>query len=417
MNYRIVNIRFFLIQAVVVMFLGCSDDISNAKINQKPILNITYNVDALNVTIEGRVIDYDGTISKVKIDWGDNKIDILLESEFLNIEESHTYLNPAPYNILITTIDNDGDSTNQSLSLVVDFKDVSLDNIKESMFKTSDNEYLILTVNLHTYQENMQNEKFHMLTEAIGKMDIDFIAFQECAQNKSASIYEGIIREDNMALIISNNLKENYDVDYNFVWNWAHYGWDVWEEGVAILSKYPLQASEDKYISTSTNTSNIASRKVIYGAYLIPEGKINIFSAHTHWRTSETDEEQNKQIKNVKQMVEEKEALNSVIATFVCGDFNGNPTSDYPWSEGYNTMVNNGVFVDTYLEIYPDANTKPAQSIYNTIGGTYPGRIDYIFMKNNTSLKVLDSQIIFTDDIIGKISDHNAVLTKVGFIQ
>ena len=172
-------------------------------------------------------------------------------------------------------------------------------------------------------------------------------------------------------------------MDYNFVWNWAHYGWDVWEEGVAILSKYPLQDSEDKYISTSTNTSNIASRKVIYGAYLIPEGKINIFSAHTHWRTSETDEEQNKQIKNVKQMVEEKEALNLVIATFVCGDFNGNPTSDYPWSEGYNTMVNNGVFVDTYLEIYPDANTKPAQSIYNTIGGTYPGRIDYIFMKNN----------------------------------
>ncbi len=116
-------------------------------------------------------------------------------------------------------------------------------------------------------------------------------------------------------------------------------------------------------------------------------------------------------------MVDEKEVLNTVEASFVCGDFNVNPTSDDPWSEGYLTMINNGEYIDSFLEIYPDANNKPAQSIYNTIGGTYPGRIDYVFMKSNTHFRVMDSQIVFTNDVAGEISDHFGMLTKVQYIS
>ncbi|MCK7534287.1 MAG: hypothetical protein MZV63_26355 [Marinilabiliales bacterium] len=192
---------------------------------------------------------------------------------------------------------------------MLNYKETSLENIKESMFKLSDNEYLILTINLHTYQETRQNEKFNLLTDVIGKMDIDFIAFQECAQHNQATITEGIIREDNMALVISNRLKEKFNVDYNFVWHWAHYGWSVWEEGVAVLSKHPLIETDNRYVSTSTSINSITSRKVIYGSYQLGVDRIHIFSAHTHWRTSETDEEQNNQIKKIKLMVNEKETL------------------------------------------------------------------------------------------------------------
>ena len=107
---------------------------------------------------------------------------------------------------------------------------------------------------LHTYQENQQNEKFNMLTELIYSMDVDFIAFQECAQHKSSTVTEGIIHEDNMALIISENLSEKYGVEYNFEWGWVHYGWDVWEEGVAVLSKHALIDSESRYISSNTSS-------------------------------------------------------------------------------------------------------------------------------------------------------------------
>ena len=112
-------------------------------------------------------------------------------------------------------------------------------------------------------------------------------------------------------------------------------------------------------------------------------------------------------------MVAENESWHFGALSVVCGDFNGNPTSDYPWSEGYNTLVKVDVFQDTFFKIYPDANNTPAQAIYNTIGGDLPGRIDYIFMKKNARLQVVDSQIIFTEDIIGRVSDHFGVLTKL----
>ncbi|MEA3450658.1 MAG: endonuclease/exonuclease/phosphatase family protein [Bacteroidota bacterium] len=407
-----IHISFILIYLLV--FVSCS----NEKIsNQNPMLDIDHKINGLEVILTGSAVDSDGTISMVKVDWGDNNINKFVQDDFSNIEKPHTYSSPATYDILITVSDNNRDSTYLPLTVSVDYKDVSLVNIKQSMFKASENEYLILTINLHTYQESNQNEKFNMLTEVIDRMDIDFIALQECAQHKTANIVDGIIRDDNMALIISDNLKESYDIEYNFVWDWAHYGWDNWEEGVAILSKHPLVDSESRYISSSTSVNNITSRKVIYGSYQIPDGEIHIFSAHTHWRTSTTDEEQNNQINNIQLMVNEKESLNPDALTFICGDFNVNPTSDYPWSEGYNTLINNGEYIDTFLEIYPDANNKPAQSIYNTVGGDFPGRIDYIFAKSNPQIEILDSQIIFTQNIVGKISDHNAVLTKVTFVK
>ena len=54
-------------------------------------------------------------------------------------------------------------------------------------------------------------------------------------------------------------------------------------------------------------------------------------------------------------MATEKEKSNSNVVSMVCGDFNGNPTSAFPYSEGYNTMVNNGQYTDTFLEKNPDA--------------------------------------------------------------
>ena len=396
------------------MLTGCKPEISQ---NHKPNLIVTFKIDGLKVTLKGNALDNDGTITDLFIDWGSSEISKLPNNNYADFEISHLYLLPISCNIKIIAIDNTGDTTLQIIPLVLDYKVTSLSGIKQSMFKTSDNEYLILTVNLHTYQELQQNEKFNLLGDVIGLMDIDFVAFQECAQNKSTAITTGIIRQDNMALIVSNILKEKYKTDYNYVWNWAHYGWDVWEEGVAILSKYPVLNSEDRYISTGTSTSNITSRKAIYGSFQTTKGLINIISAHTHWRTSITDEEQNNQIKNIKAMATEKELLSPVVTTFVCGDFNGNPTSDYPWSEGYNTMMRNNDYSDTFLEINQDANNKPAQSAYYSILGDLPGRIDYVFMKKNEAIKVVDSQIIFKSEVIGKISDHNGILTKVIFTK
>ena len=186
---------------------------------------------------------------------------------------------------------------------------------------------------------------------------------------------------------------------------------------MALLSKHPVIQSEDRYISSNTSTGSITSRKVIWASFQSPGGAFNMFSAHTHWRISALDEEQNSQINRIKSMVSEKEALFPEAVSVVCGDFNGNPTSDFPWSEGYNTMMTGNLYTDTFLTIYPQANQKPAQSIYNTIWGDLPGRIDYIFLKRTILAVVVDSQIIFTGDVVGNVSDHYGVLTKIRIIN
>ena len=229
-------------------------------------------------------------------------------------------------------------------------------------------------------------------------------------------IVDGIIREDNMALLITKDIAERHQMDYNFVWDWAHYGWTIWEEGVAILSKHPLLESENKYVSTGTSTSNIESRKIIYGAYQLPNAnRINLFSAHTHWRLSETDQEQNRQIANIIQMADEKTALAPAAFVLVGGDFNANASSEYPWNEAYTNMLQNGNFTDSFLEANPDAISNP--NVYNTVGGDFPGRIDYIFVRQHANYEIVDAQILFKADVIGQVSDHYGVLTKVRMVQ
>ena len=396
---------------VIILFSGCAK--SPEAVNQSPLLTLTQTSDGLQVTVKGSATDPDGTATSVSIAWGDQQAGDLPAKDIPGFEISHLYAKPGNYDIIITARDDAGADTRRILSFSADFREISLNGIRPSLYKSSPGEYLVLTLNLHTYQEARQLEKLMMIADVIGKMDIDFICFQECAQSRYAAISSGIIREDNTALLISGMVGEKYHFTYPFSWAWSHYGWDVYEEGVAVLSKYAITQAADRYISTNTSTGSITSRKVIWASCQAPGGLFHIFSAHTHWRTSLTDEEQNTQIRHIKSMVAEKENASPGALSFACGDFNGNPTDDYPWSEGYNTMMATGDYADTFLEANPGANQKPGQSIYNTIGGDFPGRIDYIFMKQSSRMQVSDSQIIFTPDIVGLVSDHFGVLTKV----
>lgn len=109
-----------------------------------------------------------------------------------------------------------------------------------------------------------------------------------------------------MALIILSNLSKNYGLEYNLVWDYTHYGWQTYEEGVAMISKHKLIDSASKIISKSTSKNDITTRNVVYGNYITSKFQFNMFSTHLHWRTSYSDEEQNNQIKVIKQMVNEK---------------------------------------------------------------------------------------------------------------
>ena len=142
-----------------------------------------------------------------------------------------------------------------------------------------------------------------------------------------------------------------------------------YEEGICILSKELPLEQESRIVSKSTSKEDITTHKVIYGAYQKVWQAIQYFSAHLHWRQSLNDEEQNNQIKALKAMAIEKEASSADAITIVAGDFNGNPTSSYPYSEGYTTMVGNGDYIDAFLaKILMQMSFRQIQDITQSVG-------------------------------------------------
>ena len=270
-------------------------------------------------------------------------------------------------------------------------------------------ELVVLTLNMHTYQEKNQSLKFERIVNAIDILNPDIIVLQECAQHKDSDIvekhYGQTIKSDNMALIITDKLKKELNKKYYYYWDWSHYGWDVWEEGTAILSKYKITESESKYITKNHDKKFWKSRNVTMIQTNIPKiGKINIYSAHLGW-WDDKEEPFKPMFEKLNNWILSKNK--GVAASFVCGDFNV-----VAGSEGYSYLMGTDKYEDVYYDANPNGFNDP------TIGGKIDGwengdavgkRIDYMFLVKGGPLKPIIAQRIFTEKTFGRVSDHCGV--------
>ena len=101
-----------------------------------------------------------------------------------------------------------------------------------------------MTLNTHSLSESDEKNKLQTIANFILNHDVDVICLQEVNQSMTAksvstdSSYVGrdIIKEDNYALGLSRLLGDQYN------WNYipVKVGYDKFDEGVAIFSKYPI---------------------------------------------------------------------------------------------------------------------------------------------------------------------------------
>ena len=92
----------------------------------------------------------------------------------------------------------------------------------------------VLTLNLHTYQEDNQDYKFSQIARAINELDIDLICLQEVGENWNGGQGDW---NSNAAKIICERLDRHYHLHTD----WAHLGFDRYRESVAILSRFPFR--------------------------------------------------------------------------------------------------------------------------------------------------------------------------------
>jgi maltose 6'-phosphate phosphatase len=241
----------------------------------------------------------------------------------------------------------------------------------------------LMTLNLHCYQEDHQDEKFSQIAKAIQDLHIDVVCLQEVGEEWNDGHGDW---NSNAARIIRDRIGESYSV-YT---DWCHLGFGHYREGVAILSRYPFILQESKYVSNAQDVYNIHARKVVMGQIYAPYlGVINIFSAHLSWWQNGFRD----QFETLRQWAESKQTSN-VSATFLCGDFNNAANT-----EGYTIMSQD----------YEDQYVKVHNHHYNRANDY---RIDYIFMKKGGNLDVKATHLLFTKEDYGQVSDHQGYYSE-----
>jgi len=295
----------------------------------------------------------------------------------------------------------------------------------------------ILTLNLHTYQEvntagvpeseltdalaqqriEAYDPIFDRIASGIAELDPDLVCLQEVGEwshgnvdNPQALKFGS--SESNMVRQILLRLP---DYKYNVTMDWSHFGWSVWLEGSAILSKYPLTFSESRFISdvdTIPHSNDWKSRNVPMAKLDVPGlGEVSAFSVHTGW-WDDTDEPFRQQYGRLLEWVEEVSA--SSVVTILCGDFNV-----AAGSRGYEFMIDGSGFADQY------ALAKPGGFFDATIGAGADGweesedgqRIDYVLMNDDSPLEAVRARRVFTRGEFGRVSDHVGVFVELGLAK
>ncbi len=265
----------------------------------------------------------------------------------------------------------------------------------------------LLTLNIHAYQEENQLEKFNIIAETIAKEDYDIITLQEVSQKEENKIVienkecnKNSIREDNPIYIITEILKNKYNIKYNYNWINIKMGYAIFQEGIAIMSKYPIDKSEELMVSCEEYDDIYNFRRRILSKCKINfNGNVlNIYSVHFGL----PDDPKDSFVSQFNILHEDIIKYNNETSIFA-GDFN---IADF--TDDYKYVIDKG-----YVDLFDKAINKSNQR--ETIPGKIDGweenskklRIDYAF--SNKGIEVIESNVIFTKEKYGLVSDHYGV--------
>ena len=257
----------------------------------------------------------------------------------------------------------------------------------------------LLTLNCHSWIEENQISKIKYLAKIIKEKQFDVVALQEVSQRIESKFISENIKEDNFVHLLNEELKKLGDNSYKYIWDFSHIGYDIYEEGLAILTKHNIVNYDSFYITKSDNKDFYKSRKIIKADITIDNEKISFFTCHLGWWKDE-DESFENQVDNLIEKINNK--------SFIMGDFNNDA---FIRNEGYDYLLDKGL-IDTYTKaIEKDSGITVEGEIAGWEGKKENKRLDIIFTTDD--IKVLKSNVIFNGENKKIISDHYGVEVEI----
>ncbi|CZQ98583.1 endonuclease/exonuclease/phosphatase [Trichococcus palustris] len=264
----------------------------------------------------------------------------------------------------------------------------------------------LLTLNTYSWVDTADVAAYAALITDILENEYDAIALQEVNQLSSgpaisnpqgylATQTEIPIKEDNFAYFLVKALAEK-NLFYHWSWVPCHVGYVRFDEGIAILSKEPIQAVEQIQLSTINDFQSYHTRRGL----LVQTESACFVSVHLSWWK---DEEENP-------FLTEWRSLETAVKktqdkpVYIMGDIN-NPADIR--NEGYDLITRSG-----WHDAYANAAVREgAATVPPAIAGweenTRPLRIDYIF--SNREQAVAKYEIKFDGNKQPCVSDHYGV--------
>ncbi|MGT2930451.1 endonuclease/exonuclease/phosphatase family protein [Streptococcus dentasini] len=255
----------------------------------------------------------------------------------------------------------------------------------------------LLTLNVHAWLEENQEMKLKYLADTIAERDYDIIALQEVNQSISAPRVEGELRKDNYGLILLELLRERGVTNYAYHWSTSHIGYDIYDEGLAFLTKYKVLAVEDFYTSKSQDIHTINARKIIKLNLEIEGQPVEVYSCHMNLPTSQSENQED----NLRRLVSYSDFAGLKI---FMGDFNTDAISS---PLAYQKILDKGLLDTYHLAKEKDDGITVSKSIDGWAEQAQEKRLDYIFITQRRP--VLSSQVIFNNRHGNVVSDHFGV--------
>lgn len=267
-----------------------------------------------------------------------------------------------------------------------------------------------LTLNLHCWQEVDALAKLEAVADFIAQEQIDLVFLQEVGQSLTSEVVAtpcGIpVREDNAARLIVQRLREVHRHSFDWFFNWAHVGFEKYEEGNAVLVRGQVRGAATHWLSESQQHDEHWSRNAVAVPVVLESGaSLTAIATHTGWWDDARDPF-SEQFNRLAQFVTDQKLRPVVVGV----DLNapaGGPSYTY--------MEAAGVLQDAYRQ------ARPEGMFDRTFPGAIHGwadaegaRIDYLLTSRDFPWPASSARVVFDGVSEPMVSDHFGVMVEFG---
>lgn len=272
-------------------------------------------------------------------------------------------------------------------------------------------QFSLLTLNAHSHAEPDYERKLHQFVHGVAKLQPDIIALQEASQTQTAApvtppkgytpAAEGIsLAADNHVCRAANLLAET-GLNYHWTWLPIKQAYGNLTEGIALLSRLPIQAVRWGCISQTNDPSNWR-RRMLLGIQTADTDDTWYFCTHMA-RWDDAEDAFRGQWENTKALLPHTGTL------WLMGDFN-NPAEIR--GEGYDLIAAAG-WQDTFMLAREKDDGITVQKSIDGWRDTdrKAMRIDQIWC--NRKVEILRSAVVFNGNPLPVVSDHYGVMAMM----